>query len=285
VELMDIVWPSMNHFDSMRKKRSALKARHEDESAKMNIKKLDKSTRGPCHVFLSSVAFSKLDRVCISRMALFEPSYQPHMKSYNTTSLHFKSFCRMLRLADERPSQSKKAIKPKASASLNNDCQSSSKEHISWFMLTSACLSKGAQGQPTPYRSLDSDKMSYANFELGVLFCSRVLGDRVNDRLYVCDNNFSGGCQCGAGKRWYKDLLKNDDPNKPSAFLDSVRKVHIPIPYQLRPKPYQQDPESDFMSYTPYLHEIPPGTGAVGNMKLTPYGRKIASKNSSFDNA
>lgn len=257
VDLVDIIWPTMDHFDSMRKKRKVLNASHQAKSSTTLSTKSKKNTRGPCHVFLSSVAFSKLDRLCISRMALFEPSKQPHMKSYESTSLHFKSFCRMLKLDESR-----------------------SKEHIAWFMLTSACLSKGAQGQPTPYRSLDSDSMSYANFELGVLFCSRILGDRLNDRVYVNDNEFSGGCQCGSGKRWYKDLLKKDVPNRPPEFLNSVRKIHLPIPYQLRPKPYQQDPDSDCMSFTPYLHEILPGTGAVGNMKLTPYGRNEAINSS-----
>ena len=162
-------------------------------------------------------------------------------------------------------------------------------------MLSSACFSKGAQGQPTPYRRLESDSMSYANFELGVLFCSRLLGDRLNDRLYTFDSEFSGGCQCGTGKRWYKDLLRQNDNIDESnendfskttspAFLSSVRKVHLPIPYQLRPKPYQEDPESDFMSYTPYFHEIPDGTGDVGNMKLTPYGWQISRENKSTSN-
>ena len=268
VDLVDIIWPTMGHFDSMREKRQILSAKHQVKLSAISSNKSKKNTRGPCHVFLSSIAFSKLDRVCISRMALFEPSNQPHMKSYESTSLHFKSFCRMLKLAENKGTAYGDRKKN----------QSRSKEQIAWFMLTSACLSKGAQGQPTPYRSPDSDSMSYANFELGVLFCSRILGDRLNDRLYVNDNEFSGGCQCGSGKRWYKDLLKKDEPNKPPAFLNSVRKIHLPIPYQLRPKPYQQDPDSDFMSFTPYLHEVLPGTGAVGNMKLTPYGRNEAYK-------
>ncbi|KAL7508509.1 hypothetical protein ACHAXN_006449 [Cyclotella atomus] len=275
VELMDVIWPSIEHFGLMREKRLTLKEEHQVESWASNTKKIEKNTRGPCHVFLSSMAFSKLDRVCISRMALYESTNQPYMNSYESTSLHFKSICRMLKLTDS------KASKAKHKLDSDTKCkQSREQEHISWFLLTSACLSKGAQGQPTPYRSLDSDSMSYANFELGVLFCSRILGDRVNDRLYVYDNAFSGGCQCGVGKRWYKDLLKNDQSNN-HAFLNNVRKVHIPIPYKLRPKSYQQDPDSDNMSYTPYLHEILPGTGAVGNMKLTPYGRSVAAKNSS----
>ena len=192
-----------------------------------------------------------------------------------------KSYSNLLKLTNDKTSKRKTAADLISSSAAMKKSKSDSKEHLTWFMLTSACFSKGAQGRPTPYRSLDSDSMSYANFELGVLFCSRIIGDRVNDRLYVCDNEFGGGCQCGQGKRWYKDLLKNSDPNKSLAFLDGVKRVHLPIPYQLRPKPYQQDQYSDFMSHTPYLHDIPPGTGACGNMKLTPYGRNVALMSSS----
>eukprot|EP00804_Cyclotella_cryptica_P013497 CCRYP_017223-RA/>CCRYP_017223-RA protein AED:0.19 eAED:0.19 QI:0/-1/0/1/-1/1/1/0/788 len=294
IDLIDIVWPSMDYFNFMHEKRRGLKENHQIASAMSASKKFKKSARGPCHVFLSSVNFSKLDRVCISRMALYEPSIQPHMASYSTASLHFKSYCRMLRFTEETTPKQKRIINPKSPACQVGNChENNRKEYISWFMLSSACLSKGAQGQPTPYRPLESDSMSYANFELGVLFCSRLLGDRLNDRLYVFDGDFSGGCQCGTGKRWYKDLLRQNDnigeSNKNNfskaklpAFLDSVRKVHLPIPYRLRPKPYQEDPESDFMSFTPYLHDIPNGTGAVGNMKLTPYGQQIARENSRF---
>jgi hypothetical protein len=52
--------------------------------------------------------------------------------------------------------------------------------------------------------------------------------------------------------------------------------IHLPIPYRLRPTRYQQnDDEVDFCE-TPYMHEIPPGTGCVGRMLLTPLGKAIA---------
>ena len=96
----------------------------------------------------------------------------------------------------------------------------------------------------------------------------------MNDRLYVSDPDHIAGCQCGRGKRWYKDRLKTDDG---PSFLECVKKVHLPIPYHLRPRPYQDDPNSDLrMSHTPYMHDIPDGTGCVGNMKLTPLGQKIS---------
>ncbi|KAL7519268.1 hypothetical protein ACHAWX_004056 [Stephanocyclus meneghinianus] len=291
IDLIDIVWPSMDYFNLMHDKRRALIENHQVVSAVSKSKKFEKSARRPCHVFLSSVNFSKLDRVCISRMALFEPSIQSHMASYETASLHFKSYCRLLCFPGGKSPKQKSTSNSTTCSSEVGKSSESKKEYISWFMLSSACLSKGAQGQPTPYRPIESDSMSYANFELGVLFCSRLLGDRLNDRLYVFDSEFSGGCQCGTGKRWYKDLLRqNDNIDEPNenyfsktaspAFLGSVRKVHLPIPFQLRPKPYQEDPESDFMSYTPFFHEIPDGTGDVGNMKLTPYGRQISRENS-----
>ncbi|KAL3763688.1 hypothetical protein ACHAW5_004840 [Stephanodiscus triporus] len=44
----------------------------------------------------------------------------------------------------------------------------------------------------------------------------------VNDRLYVSDPNHIAGCQCGQGKRWYKDRLKTGDG---PSFLDCVKKV------------------------------------------------------------
>ena len=170
-----------------------------------------------------------------------------------------------------------------SSATKQNKSRHDTKEYISWFLLTSACLSRGAQGQPTPYRGFESDSISYANFELGVLFSTKLLGDRINDRQYVY-NPVLKGCQCGAGKRWYKDLLRgqkeNERTSEPPEFLQSVRKVHLPIPYRLRCIPYQQDPESDFLSHTPFMHEVLEGTGDVGNMKLTPYGQKVARDNS-----
>merc|ERR1711862_2492 len=71
------------------------------------------------------------------------------------------------------------------SKSLKDEKKDDEKEYISWFLLTSACLSKGAQGYVTPNRIFGSNSTSYKNFELGVLFCSRLCGDKKTDRLYV----------------------------------------------------------------------------------------------------
>ncbi|KAL7539565.1 hypothetical protein ACHAXR_009399 [Thalassiosira sp. AJA248-18] len=272
LEMMDIVWPAMDYFNAMRSKRRAIWEKHPDEAAAITKQRAStkKKEIREGHVFLSSVSFSKLDRSCISRLTLF--TQQPNVMPYKSTSLHFKSVCRLLRLNEEKPdAESSKKSVYRQSKKPNTD----SKEYLSWFMLTSSCLSKGAQGQPTPYRNPESDCTSYSNFELGILFCSRLLGDNVHDRLYVSDPNHLCGCQCGKGKRLYKEYFdgKGSDRN---AFLECVKKVHLPIPYQLRPTSYQDDPDSDFMCKTPYMHEILDGTGCVGNMKLTPLGQQIA---------
>ena len=42
---------------------------------------------------------------------------------------------------------------------------------------------------------------------------------------------------------------------------------------------YVEDPDEDMdLLYTPFFHEVEPGTEAVGNMRLTPFGREWAEK-------
>ena len=265
LDLLDIVWPSMDYFDIMKSRRESMKMTNPELATKDEYISEWHREIGESHVFLSSVNFAKMERPVISRMKLF--THLPKVMPYKSTSLHIKSVCRLLRLGNENNNDT--------SATLMSPGPPNPKEYLSWFLLTSACLSRGARGQPTPYRDPATDSMSYSNFELGVLFTSRMVGDNVYDRLYVSDSNQVNGCQCGVGKRMYKP-----DPSRSPNFLDSVRKVHLPIPYMLRPNPYQEDPESDFLSYTPYM-QINPDTylrsGCVGNMKLTPIGQNIAS--------
>jgi len=291
LEVTDIVWPSMEYLETLRSKRRALWKKHKEEVSSITKRwTYNNDEGGECPVFLSSVSFSNLDRSFISRMALFTPL--PNTMVYTSAPLHFKSICRLLQM-NHKESQAVSKLESKQSRDQSHS-SSDSREYLSWFMLTSACLSKGAQGQPTPYRDPASDVMSYSNFELGVLFCSRMVGDSKFDRLYVSDDTSSRtrGCQCGKGKRFYKPhtSAKQTRPHgkghgKSSSsthnsqhfsLLESVKKVHLPIPYQLRPRPYQEDAESDFMSFTPYMHDVPEGTGCMGNMKLTPFGQKVA---------
>ena len=268
LSLMDLVWPSMDYFESMKSRRRAIRKDHPELAMATDedqcVSKEDKKRGFEAHCFLSSINFSNLNRSCLSRMALYTPL--PKVMPYKSTSLHIKSICRLFQLKDKMSD---------SVTLMTSSPTADPREYLSWFMLTSSCLSRGAQGQPTPYRDPATDSMSYSNFELGVLFCSRLVGDNVNDRLYVSDPNHVVGCQCGKGKRMYKYWEGND--RLAANFLDSVKKVHLPVPFELRPTPYQQDPDSDYMSWTPYMHEDnSKGWGCEGNMKLTPLGQKIA---------
>jgi hypothetical protein len=248
----------------MKEKRSAVWELNQHTKAASIIRRRmqaekKKPIRERNHVFLSSDAFARLDRAVISRMALFETSH-PLQMPFTSSNLHIKSIYRVLDLQNNQNSKS-------------SEC-TGEKELFSWFMLTSACLSKGAQGKATLRRGPEGhDEMSYSNFELGVLFVSR-LQEYDSDRLYVYDPSLKG-CQCGSKDKNHKARLRSSTPNNP-LFLDSVRKVHLPVPFKTRAKSYQDDEDYDFFSSTPYFHEVTDGT--KGNMRLTPLGQKLASE-------
>ncbi|KAL7455003.1 hypothetical protein ACHAWC_006594 [Mediolabrus comicus] len=264
LEKTDIIWPSEDFFALMKEKRSAVWELNQHTKAASIIRRRmqaekKKPIRERNHVFLSSDAFARLDRAVISRMALFETSH-PLQMPFTSSNLHIKSIYRVLDLQNNQNSKS-------------SEC-TGEKELFSWFMLTSACLSKGAQGKATLRRGPEEhDEMSYSNFELGVLFVSR-LQEYDSDRLYVYDPSLKG-CQCGSKDKNHKARLRSSTPNNP-LFLDSVRKVHLPVPFKTRAKSYQDDEDYDFFSSTPYFHEVTDGT--KGNMRLTPLGQKLASE-------
>jgi hypothetical protein len=259
---VDIVWPSMDFFALMKEKRNAVWELNQHTKAASIIARrteaeMRKPTRERLHVFLSSDSFARLDRSVINRMTLFETSHPPQMP-FTSSSLHFKSIYRLLDLKNNKDSQSNE----------------SKEEFFSWFMLTSACLSKGAQGKATLRRGPEErDEMSYSNFELGVLFVSR-LQEYDSDRLYVYDPRRKC-CRCESKDKNHKARLRSSTPNNP-LFLESVRKIHLPVPFKIRATSYQDDEDYDLMSATPYFHEV---TETQGNVKLTPFGQKLLQEN------
>ena len=265
LENIDIIWPSEDFFALMKEKRSAVWETNKHTTAASIIRRRmqaekKKPIRERNHVFLSSDAFARLDRTVISRMALFGTSH-PLQMPFTSSNLHIKSIYRVFDLQNNQYSKK------------SSEC-TEEKELFSWFMLTSACLSKGAQGKATLRRGPEEhDEMSYSNFELGVLFVSR-LQEYDSDRLYVYDPSLKG-CQCGSKDKNHKARLRSSTPSNP-LFLDSVRKVHLPVPFKTRAKSYQDDEDYDFFSSTPYFHEVTDGT--KGNMRLTPLGQKLANE-------
>jgi len=185
--------------------------------------------------FLSSETFNRTPLECLSQFAMFETSVP---RQHPTVTIpHFKSVCRLFDGSDYR---------------IRKDFYCGrAEEYYSWFLLTSACLSRGAQGEAV---EIAPETASFANFELGVLFTSRLKGDRSSDRVY-CWKPSCCGCY---GKQ--------------------PRMIHLPIPFSLRPPRYQEESEEAQFCEVPWFHEVTAGSAACGNMRLTPLGAAVAKR-------
>jgi hypothetical protein len=207
-------------------------------------------------VFLSSQTFNSCDVPCIARMAQYETSQPPQ----HPLSLvpHFKSVARLM--------------PPSASVLKKSGCHSAADEYFSWFLLTSACLSHGAQGKRSTSALDGNNKKStapvaYANFELGVFFTSQLQQHqkkkKKGERVY-CFRPHKCHCQ------------------QPGMILSSSNElIHLPVPYSLHPKPYFADEDDHRMQETPSFHEITDESRCVGNMLMTPYGARQAMEQNS----
>lgn len=243
----DILWPTRDYMAEIHGKWKSNRVPSPDSVTSI---KTDSSSAASSNVatdgsfcFLSSVSFNTIDFPCIARMSTFEPSYP--MQNPSNRSPHIKSIARLFEGDDYRLRQCYNAEK--------------AQEYLSWYMLTSACLSRGAQGEATPHRAFDSDEMSFSNFELGVLFVSRLTADSRSDRLYCW---MPSKCHCGQSCRSKKR---------------NVQMIHLPLPYRLRPRAYLEDKDETDLCTTPYFHEIPKGTGFEGHMARTPLGASLAA--------
>lgn len=234
LERLDIVWPPQEAIHSWL--NGVRKTIEEDDVKRSRYKRRSpssvvvESTNGgvggqPCVLFLSADTFNRIEMGCLSQMAIYETSGPPQRDPFLVP--HIKTISRLL---------------------ANNDnvrrCYGVAQDYLSWSMLTSACLSHGAQGKPVGDGG--DDKLHYANFELGVLFVSRLEG-KTTDRLYCFQPS--------------KERCRN-----------SSQLVHLPLPFQLRPAPYQDSEQMGFCK-TPYMHEITNDAIVAGHMRFTPYGR------------
>jgi hypothetical protein len=238
MERMDIMWPTTEFIKRIQKSKEPAKsaAPENDEDA----------GDGAGFLFLSSQSFNTIDIDCISRMAQYEHSSPRQISPLRCP--HFKSYARLFEGNEYELRQKHKVGK--------------AAEIFTWFLMTSACLSRGAQGFPTADRMEGSDQVSYANFELGILFCSKLQqhsGDSAEpERVYCFKPN-----QCACERYQHRTNKKL---------------IHLPIPYAMRGQPYQADEEEAHMCKTPYFHEITPETACVGLMALTPFGKARAAK-------
>ena len=134
-------------------------------------------------------------------------------------------------------------------------------EIFSWFLLTSACLSNGAQGKLIDERR---GTLSYSNFELGVLFCSRLQGIKATDQVYCWKPSV---CYCS-----YESNTRA-----------RTRMVHLPVPYCCRATPYQLDTEEPDFAERPYFHEAIGEDVGKMNVMLPPQENKENKEQMSED--
>lgn len=233
LDRVDLVWPSHTYIRNI---YGEPKPRYKDDQMSPS-----EETNESSFVFLSTQAFNSCDRSCITRLTRFESADPPQRPS--TLVPHFKSIARVVK---------------DHSIVRTVGFQEPAQDFLSWFLLTSACMSHGAQGRRVkdedPF-SIHKETIQYANFELGVLFTSK-LHPR-EKRLYCFHPR---RCSC-------RSL---SDPQQ--------KMIHLPIPYSLHPKPYLLHDDDLVMQDTPFFHEIDNGSRCVGNMLLTPFGIKEAKK-------
>jgi len=287
LQRLDIIWPTDNFMRSARDSLLRFFPRGRDTNSngsmvvrfgiddeavdgkegKHSQQQVEEERENEGYLFLSSETFNKIDLECLSRMAFFEESFP---KQRNTTLIpHFKSAARVYEGERFRESVSNGVA-------------------FSWFLMTSACLSRGAQGDIVPECDclVGSDAVSYRNFEMGVLFCSRVQGKRRTDRVYSFNPNKSG-CSCAEAPLEKTNLARGANGRR----TPHPRLIHLPVPFDLHPGRYRAEPcygfddeedcdDSDGVEFceTPYFHEVPCGTGSTGNMRITPYGAALATR-------
>jgi hypothetical protein len=251
LERMDIIWPTESFVrrfanPSMQRPTSSFSTDGPSSSYSSSDRSGLENDSSSGILFLSSTTFNKIDLSCLSRMAIYEPSI-PH-QSPNIRPPHFKSVARLLSTPNDKHKWIQRhGIPP---------CQ----EYFSWFLLTSACLSRGAQGERilTTQNTIHpcEAEISYSNFELGVLFLSDLVGGdtsssrRQNGRIYGWRPS---QCTC----------------QKPST---SPKVIHLPCPYNVRPPSYVEDPDRVEFCEIPFMHEILPESARIGHMRMTPHG-------------
>lgn len=226
LDRLDIVWPSRAYIQGLKGERS-IKGKNFDN---------DKNdATGSSFVFFSSRAFNSCERACISRLGRFRESHPPQHPF--AVVPHFKSFGRVI---------TKKAVIRK------HGFETKAQEYLAWFLLTSACLSHGAQGKRSKVAAEPLETVQYKNFELGVMFTSRI--HNKHKRLY-CFQPTSCNCHVMGSSR--------------------NQLIHLPIPYSLHPKPYLENEEDSTMQEAPFLHEIEDDTiGARNMLMIEPQPRK-----------
>lgn len=218
LENVDILWPSMTYMDKISQEH----------------RKYDPRDSGH-FVFLHSSALNKTDDDICTQMKQYEDVEVSGPIPYHLTP-HIKTYSRLLHRDDYQ------------------------EDSLAWSMLTSACFSRGAQGKTvkknTSFHS--EDEQSYSNFELGILFVSRIQNQSSNNRLYT---SFPRECICKKSKKPH-----------PLQHTSSPNIIPLPFPFKMRSSAYQMDSSEPTFCQTPFFHEMTEDSLTNGNCAYTPFG-------------
>jgi hypothetical protein len=281
----DIIWPTdkmmkswgaASVIDRINKKKRGFKREemvvHDDDDDD------DDDTDGGngSFIFNSSKTFNASEAECfVSRMKQYVPSVPAQVMRPNVP--HFKSIARVF--MNQSVLQTQRNV-PKADV------------YFSWFLLTSACLSLGAQGCPVDDDDDDTadvnradgmipPKIGYRNFELGVLFASHLPKTKSNRRG---SNGRRNPRQEPEEQRRVFCFRPHQCTCNGQSKSDGVSLIHLPVPYALPPESYFEEGDYDddddddeiptSMKENPFFHDILDDSRCVGNMLLTPFGRQ-----------
>jgi hypothetical protein len=241
LERMNILWPSRTFMENIGRETGDKLSMEEVERIPINGED-DEDDAHDAKLFMSSHCFNSCEVACLSRMSRFQWSDPPQRTTFMIP--HFKSVCRVIR----NPS----VILSK------HGFDGSAKTYFSWFLMTSACLSHGAQGARDRFSETAKNTIRFANFELGILFTSRV--EKSVKILYTFQPQ---KCCC-------------------QSLNPKQKMIHLPVPFSMHVDPYMPNTEDEGdefgMQETPFFHKVEAGTCCVGNMMITPYGIQKAKK-------
>jgi hypothetical protein len=234
IDKVDIIWPSMSYL----------------EMISTMDKELSSKDEGFHHfLFLHSEGFNSSDLAVCSQMRLFENCCPSPLLIQLTP--HIKTYTRLL----------------------DDPCGSFRGCHrLAWTMLSSACFSRGAQGYSLKDNNnglkSPEDTRAYSNFELGILFVSRLEGNPETDRIYV---SYPAPCRCCSTHREDQGL---DEHTK----FANVTEIPIPFPFRLKSRPYQFDLEDAIFCETPFFEKMTKSSISSGFCSLTPFGQWCSTR-------
>lgn len=172
-----LIWPSMALVSSMNTDfaLTAATTNNEQDSQQLDMPVASDELREGI-LFLHPEIFAKMEPDIQSRFFTYEVTQAPQLQSVVNKTPHIKTYSRLMQKpSTPKPAEDGAAQDKEVSAAALSSCTC---YHLAWTWLTSACLSRGAQGIHVPYSvcsscgHIRSGYWDYKNFELGVLFHS-----------------------------------------------------------------------------------------------------------------